>query len=259
MSRRVHLDNLRASDPTTLDILVQETLRRPIVQVSAATIADIVALAECTALPKSLRPSLQRFADRVGPEIADLPPGEPFESFLAEIEQIPAEKVPAPMRTALANESSNRIDYRARLDAMLAVINEVPPETVVPGTAKTKIQRMKTTTDADNEIADRPRSPRTPKAKSATNADGKPAKVAPIKYVDVDRQKWVTDQLLERLSEYVESGLREDVLLAGLRHRARAEYPDLNPPEILGVLRALQDGGRVKHSAGRWRRVIGSW
>ena len=102
--------------------------------------------------------------------------------------------------------------------------------------------------------------PKAPKARAAAGekAAGAPkaTRAAPVKFVDQDRQKWIRDTVLERLDDYMEQGLREDVLIAGVKHRCRAHYPDITTPEVLSVMRDLGTAGRVKQSAGRWRRMM---
>lgn len=257
MTRRVLLENLRYVDPVTLDILVQDAFRRPLVQLSAITVADLMALAEVESLPKALRRGLVGFAERMGPEIRDLPDGEPFAEWLTELESLPAPKVPKQLRTFMLKEIEARFEVRPRVQAILDAWDREEPEVVVPGTGKPVIHRLKT---AGVEGAPAPL-PRAPKAEGAAKVAKAPKvpKAAPVKLVDNDRLTWVRDVVLERLADYIEQGLREDVLLAGIKHRARADYPDLTPPEVIGVLKDLQTAGRVRHSAGRWRRVLGSW
>lgn len=261
MSRRVQpIENLRNSDPVTLEILLGEALRRPLVQVHGATLADMIALADVEALPKALRQSLQAFANRMVLEIHDLPVGEPFEQFLAELESLEPALVPQRLRDGIAAEVEHRGELvRRRAEPVLARWREIPPDVITLGTGKPLIHRVKTHAAPDETRAKRTSLPAgVPRAVRAEAAP-KATRAAPTKFVDEDRQQWLVQVLLERLADYLEQGLREDVLIAGVRHRARADYPDMTGAEVTAALRDLQTSGRVKHSAGRWRRVLGGW
>jgi hypothetical protein len=254
VTRRVHLDGLREADPTTLEILVADAVRRPIVQIDASTLSDLVALAEVETLPKSLRSALKGFADRMPQEIADLPEGEPYDSFLAELDHVPPERVPRSIRAVLEIEADRKDrDARARerTRAVLARCAEAPPEDVTPGSGKPSITRLRTAAE------DAPKA--TPKRPPTTGAVTRKAPVPRAKVIDVDRHAWLVENVLDRLGEYLEQGLREEVLIAGIKHRARANYPDLTHAEIGAVLRELASSGRVRSQAGRWRRIIGGW
>ena len=260
MTRRLHLDDLRHCDPVTLDIQVQEPLRRPIVQLSAATIADMVALSEIESLSRLLRQRLVAFTERMSREVVDLPNGEPVESFLTELGELAPERVPTAVREAVAHEATrdSRADgVRAHASELVTRWSGTPPVAAAPGTSKPKIQRM-TPIEAPEDKPKRTPAhmreevPREPTPKAAP-------RVAPVKVVDEDRRKMLVELCLDRLTDYREQGLKEDVLVAGIRHRARTEYADVSPLEIVGVLKELQEVGRVRHSAGRWKRVVGSW
>jgi hypothetical protein len=257
LTRRVHLDNLRSSDPVTLEIVVQEALRRPLVQLSAETIADMVALAEVESLPKALKRAFAGFADRTAPEIADLPSGEPIGEFLEELEAVDPAKVPRKLREVMAAEGQGLrlLVERERILNLVARWSDTPPEPVVLGQGRGPVIHRMRTAQAPVE----PKAKPTPRGDRSDEPVKKAKPVPRPKLVDEDRHKWITDLLLDRLADYLEQGLREDVLIAGVRHRARAEYPDITAPEITGILRELQDASRVRHAAGRWRRVLGSW
>jgi hypothetical protein len=261
LSRKVHLDTLRSCDPVTLEVTVAEPLRRPLVQLSGQTIADLIALKDVEALSKSLRRGFALFADRVIPELADLPLAD-LVILLDELEALEPSIIPVELRDALYVESEERDEVvRARMKALVDGWRLVPPAPIVLGKGKPPVIHRVRNHDADADQAARRRE-RRPIMGSGSERPPREAKIPrekPVKLVDVDRVNWLNEILLERLSDYLEQGLREDVLVAGVKHRARADYPDLTPVEILTALRELQDNNRVKHSAGRWRRVIGSW
>jgi hypothetical protein len=187
-----------------------------------------------------------------------MPNGEPFDSFLAELAGLETTRVPNPVRVAVSREvdlDSRGEHSRQRVSDLLSRWSETPPAAVVLGTGKPQIQRMKTLNA--EEPKKRAATPRAPRAEGTPAP--KPARAAPVRVVDADRYQLLVDLCLERLSDYREHGLKEDVLVAGVRHRAKSDYPDVTVIEIMTVLRELQDGGRVRHSAGRWKRVLGAW
>ena len=52
---------LRSADATTLMVLTQDVLRRPLAYIHPATVADLFALAELPSLPKPLPDDLAKF------------------------------------------------------------------------------------------------------------------------------------------------------------------------------------------------------
>jgi hypothetical protein len=261
VTRPVHLDNLRRVDPITLEILVQDALRRPITQLSGVTLASLCALTEVEELPKALRKALLAFNDRTGQELADLPDGGALDAELAELEPLPATEIPAALRQHIdreANAMHRSEAARKRLNALLESWLGVDPEPVTLGRGRPVIQKSQSVGHPEEPRrrapAARETSPRTPKEDKPTAP-----RAAPVRYVDEARQRWIQEQILERLSSYLEHGLLEDVLVAGVRHRARATYPDLTSNEVVSFLKDLQNSGRARVSAGRWRRVLGGW
>jgi hypothetical protein len=256
---RLHEADLRTTDPVTLEVRLAELLRRPITQLTVATVVDICALADVEALPRNFRQSLRLFADRIPQQVADLPNGEPIETFVAELATIPVERVPPSIRPMAAREAehSSRSDaVRDQFRAVAEAWADAPVEPIVLGTQRPKVQNLAPMEAPAEPIRNRsagaarepkPRAPLAPKPST------------PARPVDVDRRNRVIELVLERLQDYPETGLREDVLVAGVRHRARADYPDLTGAEINGILKELDAAKRVSQSAGRWKRRLGSW
>lgn len=248
MRGRIHIDELRSTDPKTLEIVIQDALRKPIRQLTPETLADLVALSEVDALPKNLRRDLGVFAGRVGQEIADLPDGPVIKEFLGGLDELDAPRVPETIRDYIQRESER--EARAEADRELATgllekWKEVEPDSVALPSTEPRIQRG----EAVSEDA--------PKARSRSRSSGSAKKAAPID--DIDRTRWISSACLERLTPYREAGLAEPVLVAGIRKEAEDAYPDLMPWEITKVLRTLQDNGQVRRSAGRWARVGRFW
>jgi hypothetical protein len=63
---------------------------------------------------------------------------------------------------------------------------------------------------------------------------------------------------LDRLGDVGDAGLAESVLVAGIRFRLKERFPAMPPQEVFGVLKELVTQGRVRQSAGRYRRS-GRW
>jgi len=259
VSRRVHIDHLRQLDPVVLNITVQDAVRSPVTQLSGPTIAAMIAFADADFLPKALKGQFQDFANRVPRELADLPHGGPMEEILAELDKLEPEFVPAVLRTAAVKQAEQRPAYRSRWEALTEKWSAVEPTPITPVAPQMVVHRVHKT--ASPEEPKRRAASAAPRGSGSSTSAAAPKvpRAAPVKFVDQDRHKWLSEQALERLSEYLEQGLREDVLVTGLRHRARAQYPDLTPLEIVGVLKELANSGRVRVSAGRWKRVIGRW
>ena len=254
---RLHEADLRRADPLMLEIRLAEPLRRPIVQLSTPTMLDMVALAAVETLPKALRRSLGAFADRMSNELTDLPP-EPFGEIVRDLEATEPSLVPEPVRAMFVREveRSDREPYLARVVALKEAWEPVTPEVVVPGTGKPVVMKAKTTPVGD-DMARRP--PVTRASGGAPRPAAAPKAAKPVRLVDEDRQRRLVELALDRLADHPEGGLREDVLVAGIRHRVKDHYADVTPFEIIAVLRGLGEAGRVRHSAGRWMRVMGSW
>ncbi|MEL6346872.1 MAG: hypothetical protein AAFV53_27410, partial [Myxococcota bacterium] len=68
--------------------------------------------------------------------------------------------------------------------------------------------------------------------------------------VDDRRAEWIEEDVIDRLSNYGNRGLKESIIVAGSRHRA--SWEDLSEAEILAVLRRLKRESKVRYSAGRW-------
>lgn len=241
--KQIHIDDLREKDPKTLEVVLQDALRKPIQQISPQTLADMVALSELDELPKNLGKDLGLFTSRVGQEVADLPDGDSFQEFLGKFDEVDAKDVPGTFRDYIEREAER--DGRDEEDR---------------DKAKSLISEWKGTDPEDIELSSG--EPDIEKGKTGGKSRGKgtKTKVRRVKKSeDPARVKWISAAVLEKLTGYREKGLNEQVLMAGVRHEAKDVYPDLMPWEIKKVLRSLQDAGQVKRSAGRWSRVGRFW
>lgn len=272
MRRRLHIDNLRTSDPVTLEVLVGDALRRPLSQLDPRTVTDLMALSEVEALPRGLRNDIEKFSARMAREIRDLPDsGEAGIPGLCEdLLALPAGRVPACLRQTLTEESERegRAEVsRKRLAGVLESVSETEPEEVGIGRIQAKIVRA-AAPPPPKVVRGKVRGGRGEPAARRTRASGEaaPKKAQPDNklnlpgrtLVDEARQAWLSEQILERLGNS-NSGLKEIVLLAGLTHRARAEFPDLRKSEIKVVLEQMEANGLLSHSAGRWSRKLRGW
>lgn len=253
MRSHIHIDNLRGADPKTLEILIQDAIRKPMLQLSHQTLADLVALSEVEELPRGLRRDLGAFAGRVGQEIADLPDGSAMKNFLAGFDEVDARIVPSTIRDYIAREVEREArDPRDRelAQGLLEKWEGAEPEPVSLGTVEPRIQRADAVAPPESdEKPTRGSKPRKPRAASS------PAQT----HEDAERSRWIAATALEKLTQYREKGLAETVLVAGIRKEAAELYPDLMPYEITKVLRGLQDNGQVRRSAGRWSRMGRFW
>jgi hypothetical protein len=83
-------------------------------------------------------------------------------------------------------------------------------------------------------------------------ATRKAAPRTPAALVDPRRGEWVRDDVMARLGsrEYQERGLKESILVAGVKHRS--PYKDLSDDEVRAELRRLERDRKLKHTADRW-------
>lgn len=260
MSRRIPLQPLRGSDPVLLEVQIQDLLRRPVAQLQPENVCDLIALGDLADPPAALRKGLEAFVERVRRETRDLPDGLSFAAFLGEFAALPPERIPATLRAIFAHE---QVEYRKDrvLGAQLETWGETEPEPFPLGARSVRVQRaeakpapVEPLRKGVRSAADKPeKAPRSPRKA----AEPKAPRPAPV--VDIERNKWVERTCLERLAESPESGLMETVLIAGVKFRAKSNYPDLTPPEITAALRRLRDRERVRTSAGRWKLAGLAW
>lgn len=239
MRRRVPVQNLRGSDPTLLEVQLQDLLGRPLGQLDPINLMDLLELAAHPDRPKSLHRKLAAFAERVAREVNDLPNGKSWEGFLDELDALPAERVPESFRAIMVSEAERDERERERVLALVEGWKGTPPLAFEFGTTKAKVTRT-VPQPAKASKTTKGKTKRT--TKSATPAD--PARAGVLR-----------DLCLERLGQVSDSGLGEKVLIVGIRHRASEHLSHVLPHEISAVLKQLKEEGRVRYSAGRWSRV----
>ena len=242
MRRRPHEQNLRGSDPTTLEVQVQDLLRKPIAQLAPINMLDLMALSEVEEPPASLRAELEDFRKRVHREVRDIPNGPEWDHFMKELEEIDAKRIPLSFRQVLIAETEREGRDVVSLKETLEEWALEEPDTFELGNVPTEVA-AKAEEETKQASATRTRKRRKVAPKLSTDTG-----------LDPELVEHVTEIVLERLGGASERGLAETVLLAGIRHRAKARFPRILPHEIMSVMRGLKDSGRVRYSAGRWSR-----
>lgn len=248
VQRRVRLDNLRGMDPVTLEVTVTDALRRPLGQLEPATLLDLLALADA-ALPPSLMGAAERFRDRIAREITDIPDGPPWVTFLAELGEVTAARVPAWLRERIADEATREtrppISGR-QAEPLLASWVDLPPEPFALGNRGVRVARA-----AAPPPPDAPPEPRARRAPGEPRpaAAPKPKRVAPV--LDEERAQLLIQIVQERLARSNDGGLSEAILLISARKQAQATDPAVGQADVTAAIRTLEARGVVKRSAGR--------
>jgi len=240
MSRRAEFQQLRGSDPTRLEIQVQDLLRRPVGQLAPANLMDLLALAEHPEPPAAIQGDLAKFVVRVKKEVSDLPSGGSWDTFVKEISVLAPEDVPAGFRSMIDEQKMRDDRDSGQIDGLLEKWSGTEPVPFSVGEKAPEIVKAKAT-----------RAPRKTTRKASAGA----GRARPSAITDEDRIRLVTDLCMERLANASDSGLKELVLVAGVRHRAKEQYPNVTPNEVTSILKTLKATGRVRYSAGRWSSV----
>jgi hypothetical protein len=246
--RQIHIDNLRRTDPKTIEVLIQDAIRKPILQISPETLTDLVALSELESLPTPLRRDLGVFTGRVSQEIADLPDGQVIREFLEGLDEIDGERVPETIRSYILRESERdgrAPEGREQAQGLLTKWGAQDPESLELSSETPRIQQVEEAPRDEEPVA----APHKAKRKKPKKRDTE----------DPEKAKWLSAAILEKLTLYRDAGLAEAVLIAGIRKDAEETYPALMPWEINKVLRTLQQAGQVRRTAGRWVRVGRFW
>jgi hypothetical protein len=217
-----------------IQVLTQDVIRQHIDRIEPACIADLFALAE-TRLPGPLAADLSFWSARAAREILDIPDGATRAAFLAEVAEIPAGAISSGMRRAiLALGTVSQPETAAIVEELRDRWSGVDPEPVILPTPPARITAAAA-------------------AKAATKAIARPKVVrTPAALVDPRRAEWVRGDALARLAsrEYAERGLKESILVAGIRHRS--PYKDLTDEEVKAELRRLERERKLKHTGERW-------
>lgn len=231
-----YIENIRTTPAETLGFLIGDVLRKTIDRIDPECAADLFALSEVK-LPVGLGEDVRNWVLRARKDIADMPEGDGMQVFLAAVADIPAQRVPAPMREAvLATRARASAETAAFLDELAADWEATPPKALVLP-AKKVVKAAAVTAGGDpikKKVAGAPRtsSPKTPAAQ-----------------VDPRRAEWVREDVIARLQPY-ERGLKDSILVSTTVHRS--PYKDLTEAEVRAELRKLERERKLKHSGDRW-------
>lgn len=254
---RIAVGGLRKTNPTTLTVLVEDVLRTPVQQLDPRTFADLLALSEIpNQLPTSLARQLATFRDRMMREIGDIPDGPPLAAFLRDLISVAPHAQPECLRAGLRGVCS---DYKHEdvVPAFEALerhwASEEPiaielPKDPAPAPKRAPAPVRPRRASSPSSSADRP----APVVEILEPADAKPRRRSRNAAVvaDTRREDWMREDVLSRLKNYGSRGLKQQIIVAGTRHRA--PWDDLSEKEVLTILRKMKREGRVRFSAGRW-------
>src|SRR5688500_2177005 len=219
-------------------------MRRPIGQIAPVNLMDLIELASTAGRPKEIDAALQRYVDGIARQVADIPHGRSWESYLEDLEELEPAAVPHRFRALLEAESADRPDTTTRVRKILDRWATAGPEAFQISVGKARIQRA----ELVQPRGPSPEPSSAPRERDGTRTRGPSAKgdkapAAPRSkpIADLDRHQFVVSQALERLGRNPEKGLAETVLVAGVRHAAKDRYPDMTPLEVVTVLKQLKD------------------
>lgn len=225
-----------------IQVLIPDVIRQHIDRIEPACVADLFALAEAK-LPGALGTDLAAWSARANREIRDLPAGQARATFVAEVSELPPEQVPASLRAAVL-ALPHQPDIAGQIEELRGRWESVDPSPVNLPVSPPKAAVQKAT------VSHTPTTPTSTKAATATRA---PRVVkTPASMVDPRRAEWIREDAVARLNsrEYVERGLKESILVAGIRHRS--PYKDLTDEEVKAELRRLERERKLKHTGERW-------
>ena len=258
MSYRVNLGEIRGMDPLTLEITVQDSLRRPVRGLSAASLADLLCLAETPGLSGGLSRSLQQFSARIASELGDLPPRD-LVDLTRELDGLSHARVPSTLRSGLLASSERDGLGPAQQEVQDILISWTDTEPLAfslggnaPRVARGAAPKRVDTHYAGKRVAGRGE-PATRRKRATTAPSSRKLDLG--RSNDLDRDKHVEKSIIERLARNTGSGLLESVLIAGVVHGARATYPELGDHLVREALKRLEGRGRARLSAGRWSLV----
>jgi hypothetical protein len=236
-----NVERLRESDPLTVQVLVQDLVRLHIQRIAPTCVADMFAVSEAE-LPATLAADLKGWAGRAGRELLDLPVAA-RRLFLAPIGDLPPAAVPATLRDAIgAMVQSADADTAAFIGEMQGRWAEVPPRPVVIAVRKGPGRSGPKTTAGGDTIRKVVGAPR----------QGGVART-PVADVDPRRAAYIRTDALESLKPWGDRGIKESVLVGGIRHRS--PFKDLTEAEVRSELRRMARERQVKQTGERWRAL----
>lgn len=241
-------------DPVTLEVTITDALRRPLGQIDPITLADLLALVSAD-IPAQLKPAVRRFCDRIAREIGDIPDGPPWATFLAELDELPPERVPVWLREQVQIQGAREDRLPASKERAGESLDRwagVEPEPFTLGSRGVKVARGGTpppkpsdslSRKARQAARSRPESSSSPKPRRARSSSAT---------VDPEREQLISQLVQERLAKYAANGLAELVLVVGIPKQAAGEQPGITGAEVLATLKDLESKGLIRRSGKRW-------
>lgn len=262
MAYRLNLGSLRGMDALTLEITIQDALRRPLGSIEPSSLGDLFALAEVEDIPSGVRVALEVFVPRMANEIVDLPP-QGFITFVQELDALGSALVPQTLRDAIATNAASdaRANERTVVGALIEGWGGTEPTPFEISGGAARVRRAPEARRNDSRFQGQRTGERGEPATKTKRASKKPTTrtLELSGSTDIDKDRWVEHACLERLAGVSDKGLLEAVLLAGVRHGARTRYPELGGHEVKTALSRLKDRGAVRYSAGRWSHAGRRW
>lgn len=238
MRRRAPLQKLRGSDPVLIEVQIPDLLNRPSGQLEPVNLCDLFALSEIDERPKVIVARLEKFIERAKEEMIDIPDGPPMVAFIDELREVDPTLIPERLRAHLRSLTLREGRENKEILSFLASLEGIEPKRFELGTGVTRVQRAEVSTSAA----------RTSRATGKTTT----RKISNTAVVDSEKHEFVCQLVLDRIEASSNNTLGEHVLVAGVRHRGKAQYPDMLPQEINAALLDLLKKGLVRKSAGRW-------
>jgi hypothetical protein len=248
----IHVEGLRKSDPVTLSVLAQDLMRLPLIELDPRSVCDLIALSMSDSLPVQLTTDLSGFRAQMLREISDLLDGDVLLAWLAELSTVDVNRVPEPIRDSIKDklEISEKRDCADKLKELVKCFDEAGSDAVeVLSTSVIEVERGRSQTVPDSRYHGKT----APFAEKPVKAKRTPGRKA-IPKVKTEEQKerdtWIEADIVENLTNYFGKGLKQSILIAGVRKRA--PWSDVKFPEVVSALKSLKERQLVKFSAGRW-------
>jgi hypothetical protein len=230
----------------TIQVLAGDLLRVPLSGVDRRSLCDLVALSERTDLPVQLTRDLQKYREQMLREFNDLPDGDKLALFLTELTEVDASRVPATLREGILARNEEHLLPRTieLFEGLMRHFDSLGPmDSDSTGRPAVRVEQLQ----AKKKPVARTEGTKGPqRGREAPRRPAKP-KITP------ERAEWIRNDVLARLADYPDKGLKQAMLVAGARHRA--PWNDLKETEVVTVLQNLEAGNRVRKIEGRWIRV----
>lgn len=252
MRTRAPIQDLRGTDPLTLEIQIGDLVNKPIGALAPANVADLFALSELETQPAGIRHRIKPFPGRMAIELADMPAAA-FVAFLEALGACEPSRIPASLRVVLLAETERdgRTEAeKGHVHALAEAWETADPEPfeLAGASAGPAVRRAPARAPAE------PRKARAPRAAKGDGASGDAPKKPRVRrdMPDEDRAAWIREQVIERLARTRGGALNQPVLIAAIKHRARERFPDMTPKQITVVMTKLLDDGILRRVATRW-------